>query len=263
MLIDSHTHLDFPQFKKDREKVIQRIKQVKIRVINVGSHRKACQDSVDLAQKHDFIYAAVGLHPHDAEKVKDINELVNFLRQLTKKPKVVAIGECGLDYYPVDQGKFRKEITPKLKEKQQKVFQAQLKLAEELKLPVIVHNRDAHQDVLQLIKAHNLTGTFHCFSGDKDFLKQVLGLGFYIGFCGNLTFKNAPELQALAKLTPLNRLLIETDCPYLSPEPLRGTRNEPVNVKIIAEYLAKLKNTSFAKVAQITTKNAQNLFQMI
>jgi len=262
MLVDTHAHLDFPQFNKDREQVIQRIKLAGMKVINVGSHRKACQDSVDLAQKYDFIYAAVGIHPHDAEDIKDINKLISYLHQLAKKPKVVAIGECGLDYYSVDQGKFRKTVTQKIKEKQKQVFQAQLKLAKELRLPVIIHNRDAHQDILQLIKPFKLTGVFHCFSGDKNFLEKVLNLGFYVGFCGNVTFKNAPRLQELAKLTPLNRLLVETDCPFLAPEPHRGTRSEPAHVKIIAECLAKLKGISLEKVAKITTENAKKLFRI-
>lgn len=263
MLVDTHAHLDFPQFDKDREEVIQRIKLAGIKVINVGSHRKACQDSVNLAQKYDFIYAAVGIHPHDAEKIKNTKRLIDYLSRLAKKPKVVAIGECGLDYYSVDQGKFRKTVTQKIKEKQIQVFQAQLRLAKELKLPVIIHNRDAHQDVLQLIKPFKLIGVFHCFSGDKNFLEEVLNLGFYVGFCGNVTFKNAPKLQKLAKLTPFNRLLVETDCPFLAPEPHRGTRSEPVHVKIIAECLAKLKNISLGEVVKLTTKNAQSLFKMV
>lgn len=282
MLIDTHTHLDFPEFDKDRERVIQETQKAGIKVINVGSHQKACQDSVNLAQKYDFIYAAVGIHPHDAEDIKDINKLTDFLRHLAKEPKVVAIGECGLDFHPVDQGKLRKNITSAIKEKQKEVFQAQLKLAQKLNLPVIIHcrsafaeataDKDVHRDILsaiggsasggQLIKSFKLTGVFHCFSGDKDFLAQVLKMGFYIGFCGNLTFKNAKNLWEIAKTAPLEKILIETDCPFLSPEPYRGLRNEPKNVRLIAEFLAQLRGIPFEKICQITTENAKILFKV-
>lgn len=263
MLIDTHAHLDFPQFDKDREEVIQRTQKEGVKVINVSSHFDTCQKAINLAQKYEGIWAAVGVHPHYAEEIKNLKKIAQLLKVLAKNPKVVGIGECGLDYH---------ESADVDKEKQKELFQTQLKLAQELKLPVIIHCREAYRDTLQIISAKGgstsggnpfkLSGVFHCFSGDKKFLQQILDLGFYIGFDGNVTFKNAPKLQELAKSTPLNRLLIETDCPFLSPEPLRGKRNEPMNVKIIAEFLAQIKGISLEKVAQITTNNAKNLFKI-
>ncbi len=262
MLIDTHAHLDFSQFDNDREKIIKETKSLGIKVINVGSHRQACLDSVNLAEKHKNIYAAVGIHPHDTEDVKDINKLIDFLEKLSREPKVIAIGECGLDYHPFDQGKFRKDLNLDIKNKQKEVFKAQFELAQKLKLPIIIHNRDSHQDLLKIIKDFKGRGVIHCFSGDKIFLKKVLNLGFYIGFDGNITFKNAKNLQEIVKLTPLEKILIETDCPFLAPEPFRGLRNEPKNVKIVAEFIGELKQISFSKVAQTTTQNAKNLFKI-
>lgn len=253
MLIDTHAHLDFPQFDKDREGVIQRTQKAGIKVINISSHLDTCQKAINLAQKYKGIWATVGVHPHYAEEIKNQKKLAQLLKKLIKNPKVVGIGECGLDYH---------ESANVDKEKQKKLFRTQLKLAQELKLPVVIHCREAFQDTLQIIKPFKLIGVFHCFSGDKNFLEKVLALGFYVGFDGNVTFKNAPRLQEIAKLTPLNRLLVETDCPFLSPEPFRGKRNEPVNIKIIAKFLAKLKGVSFEKIAKITTKNAKNLFKI-
>ncbi|MBU3956980.1 TatD family hydrolase [Patescibacteria group bacterium] len=253
MLIDTHAHLDFPQFNKDREKVIQRTQKAGIKVINVSSHLDTCQKAINLAQKYEGIWAAVGVHPHYAEEIKNQEKLAQLLKKLAKNPKVVGIGECGLDYH---------ESANVNNEKQKELFQTQLRLVQELKLPVIIHCREAFQDTLQIIKPLKLSGVFHCFSGDNNFLEKVLALGFYVGFDGNVTFKNAPKLQELAKLTPLNRLLVETDCPFLAPEPHRGTRSEPAHVKIIAECLAKLKGVSLEEVAKITTKNAKNLFKI-
>lgn len=252
-LIDTHAHLDFPQFNKDREEVIQRAQRAGVRVINVSSHFDTCQKAINLAQKYQGIWAAVGVHPHYAEEIKNQKKLSQQLKKLAKNPKVVGIGECGLDYH---------ESANVNKEKQKELFQTQLKLTQELKLPIIIHCREAFQDTFQIIKPFKLIGVFHCFSGDENFLEKVLNLGFYVGFDGNVTFKNAPQLQEIARLTPLNRLLVETDCPFLSPEPLRGKRNEPANVKIIAKFLAKLKGISFEKIAKITTQNAKNLFKI-
>jgi len=262
MLIDTHAHLDFSQFDQDREKIITELAKLGISIINVGSHKQACLDSVALAKKYENIYAAVGIHPHDAEKIRNIPELIEFLRDLAIKDKVVAIGECGLDYYTFDQGKFKKELTSKTKNQQKEVFKAQLELAKQLKLPVIIHNRESHADLLKIIKKFKNRGVLHCFAGDLKFLKEILDLGFYVGFDGNITFKNAQELQKAVKSTPLNRILIETDCPFLTPEPFRGLRNEPKNVKIIADFISGLKQLPLAKVVETTNKNAQKLFNL-
>ncbi len=260
MLIDTHVHLDFSQFDKDREKIIKELQNLDIKVINVGSHKQACLDSIELAKKHKNIYAAVGIHPHDAEEVKDIPKLIKFLEKLAKENKIVAIGECGLDYYSFDQGKFRKDLSPETKNKQKEVFKAQLKLSQKLKLPVIIHNRESHDDLLEIIKDFKGKGVIHCFSGDKKFLKEVLDLGFYVGFDGNITFKNALDLQEIVKAAPIDKILVETDCPFLTPEPFRGLRNEPKNVKIIAEFIAELKQLSFSKLIPILNKNTKDLF---
>jgi len=262
MLIDTHVHLDFSQFDKDREKIIKELQNLDIKVINVGSHKQACLDSIELAKKHKNIYAAVGIHPHDAEEVKDIPKLIKFLEKLAKENKIVAIGECGLDYYSFDQGKFRKDLSPETKNKQKEVFKAQLKLSQKLKLPVIIHNRESHDDLLEIIKDFKGKGVIHCFSGDKKFLKEVLDLGFYIGFDGNITFKNAKDLQEIVKAAPIDKILVETDCPFLTPEPFRGLRNEPKNVKIIAEFIAELKQLSFSKLIPILNKNTKDLFSI-
>jgi len=260
MLIDTHAHLDFSQFDKDREKIIRELKNLDIKIINVSSHKQACLDSISLAKKHKNVYAAIGIHPHDTEKVKDIPKLINFLKKLAKENKVIAIGECGLDYYSFDQGEFRKNLNSDTKNKQKEVFKAQLKLAQKLKLPVIIHNRESHNDLLKIIKDFKGRGVIHCFSGNKKFLKSVLNLGFYIGFDGNITFKNAKDLQEIAKVTPIDKILIETDCPFLTPEPFRGLRNEPKNVRIIAEFIAELKQLSFSKLIPILNKNTKDLF---
>lgn len=281
MLIDTHAHLDFPQFDQDRNKIIQRAKKASVKtILNVGTSLKNSRKSIELTQKHDNIYASVGLHPHEATHFDTLEyrSKAAMPKNLAKHLKVVAIGECGLDYYRLPKDKKQKA---QLKEKQKKLFKAQLGLAQELSLPVIIHNRNAHQDVIHIIKQtinyqqsrpeagqpateaiNNFRGVFHCFSGDKNFLQQVLDLGFYIGFCGNLTFKNAKNLQEIAKIAPLEKILLETDSPFLSPEPFRGKRNEPKNVKIIAEFLAQLKGIPFEKFVQTTTQNAEKLFNL-
>lgn len=249
MLIDTHAHLDFPPFDDNRSEVIQRALAELGLIINAGANLESSQKSVELAKNYPQIYAAVGIHPQDAQEVESLSQAMEKLRALAKNPKVVAIGECGLDYHGENIDK----------EKQKKFFKAQLDLAKEINLPVIIHCRDTQNEILQLIKAP-LKGVFHCFSGDKEFLKKVLDLCFYVGFCGNLTFKNAKELQEVAKIAPLERILLETDSPYLSPEPFRGLRNEPKNVKIICEFIAALKGLAPNEVAQTTTENAKKLF---
>ncbi len=268
MLIDTHAHLDFPDFDNDREQVIWQTKKAGIgKIVNVGSSLEGAKKSVELAQKYKEVYAAVGIHPHDAWGKESIKELAEILRELAKKPKVVAIGECGLDFHPVDQGKFKREITPALKEKQVEIFKIQFKLAQELNLPVIIHCRSAQNEILDLLVSYTSIsnrprGVFHCFSGDKEFLNQVLKMGFYIGFCGNLTFKNAKNLWEIAKIAPPERILIETDSPFLSPEPYRGLRNTPKNVKLIAEFLAQLKGKGLEEISKITMENAERLFRI-
>ncbi|MBU0549144.1 MAG: TatD family hydrolase [Candidatus Omnitrophica bacterium] len=252
MFIDTHCHLDFPDFDSDRNEVIQRAKQQGIGyIINVGSSLRASQASVDLAGQYDFIYASAGIHPHDADKVN--KETLNTIAGLCKSPRVVAVGEIGLDYYrglsSVDN--------------QKQLFINLLRLAESESLPVIIHCRQAQQDVLKILKDNNVSrGVVHCFSGDEAFLKQCLDLGFYISFTCNLTYKKADNLRRLARITPLERLLLETDAPFLAPEGFRGKRNEPVYVKYLAKKIAEIKEIKLEEIEKITTVNAQALFRL-
>lgn len=264
MLIDTHAHLNFQAFEKDLEAVIKRAQEAGVeKIINVGADLDSSQKALEIAQKYDCCYTSVGIHPHHAQKHRNTENYTETLKKLAQHPKVVAIGEIGLDYHPYESGGIADP------QKQKELFLAQLELAHKLNLPVIFHCREAHQEMLsaiggsasggQLIKS-SITGVFHCFSGNQQFLNQVLEMGFYVGFDGNLTFKNAQNLQEVAKIAPLEKILLETDSPYLTPEPLRGLRNEPKNVKITAEFLARLKDISFTKVCQITTENAQKVF---
>ncbi len=258
MLIDTHAHLNFQTFENDFKEVIKFSQDEGIeKIINVGADLDSSKRAVEIAQNHDCCYAAVGIHPHHADKLeKDWEEK---LEKLANNPKVVAIGECGMDYHPYQHGGI---TNPQI---QKEVFVQQLNLAYKLNLPVVLHCRDAHEDLLKIIEPSvidhpSLVGVCHCFSGDENFLKAILKLGFYVGFDGNLTFKNAKSLQEIAKITPLERILLETDSPYLSPEPYRGLRNTPANVKIIAEFLARLTKVPFDEVCQTTSENAQKVF---
>lgn len=242
MLVDSHAHVNFPELLTDIDGVVVRAKEAGVeKIINIGASMEDSAEAVKLAQKYDTMWATVGIHPENS--CADWNEF----EKLAKSSRVVAIGECGLD---------NKVGLSNQKE----VFLRQIKIARKLDLPLVIHIRDAQEDLMKMDLAES-RGVFHCFSGDRKYLDFVLGLNnFYISFAGNVTFKNAKELQELAKLVPLDKLLVETDCPYLAPEPLRGSRNEPANVKITATVLAKIKNVTLEELAQKTTENCQKLF---
>jgi TatD DNase family protein len=257
MLIDTHCHLDFPDFDNDREAVIERARQQGIGyIINIGSSLQASKNSIELAQRYDFIYATLGLHPHEAENfnpaiLKEINLLV-------KEKKVVAIGEIGLDYY------FREEPKKDIKILQEKLFRDLIGVARENELPLVIHNRNADFDLLSILKSEfknkTISGVVHCFSSDEEFLHTCLSLGFCISFTCNITYKKADNLRNLIKATPLDKLLLETDAPFLPPQIYRGKKNEPANVEILAQEIAKLKGVSFNEVADRTTRNAKDLF---
>ena len=259
MLIDTHAHLNFKAFKKDIEEVIRRALDEGVeKIINVGANLSSSQKAVEIAQKYGECFVSVGVHPHHAESDQEIEAQ---LETLAKNPKVVAVGETGLDYHSYKNGGIANP------QKQKEIFTTQLKLAQRLNLPVIFHCRDAHIDILQIIKASaenlqsSLRGVFHCFSGDEQFLKSVLQMGFYVGFDGNITYKNAYDLRELVRACPLEKLLLETDCPYLTPEPFRGLRNEPKNVKIIARAVAEIKELPFQIIEKQTTQNTHDLFR--
>ncbi|MEI6286973.1 MAG: TatD family hydrolase [Bacillota bacterium] len=253
-LFDSHAHLDDERFDGDREAVIERSRVAGMAgIINAGADMPSSRRSVELANSNDIIYAAVGIHPHDAKAVlaEDYDQLE---RWATMEKKVVAIGEIGLDYHY--------DFSPR--EIQREVFIRQLQLARQVNKPIIIHNRESHADMLDILENHarGLRGVFHCYSGSVEMLKQLLDMGLYISVGGPVTFANAKKLLEVVKHIPLNRLLIETDCPYLTPTPYRGKRNEPLYVEYVAEKIAGLLGLPTAALVDTTARNARELFRI-
>ncbi|MBU3942873.1 TatD family hydrolase [Patescibacteria group bacterium] len=245
MLIDSHAHLNFKDFNNDLEEVIGRCRAENIEVINVGAGINTSERAVEIAEKYNM-YAGIGVHPIHTESEFDIEKL----RELARSDKVVAIGEIGLDYFK-DYGKY--------KDKQKEIFIKQLDLAKELDLPIIIHCRMAHRDVLDILKDYNLKGVIHCFTGNWEEAKRYLDLGFYVGMNG-IMFKF--DLKEVIEKTPLDKILLETDCPYLIPPQVPQKRNEPIFMKYTAEEIAKIKNITFREVAQTTVQNTKTLFKI-
>ncbi|MBI5071508.1 TatD family hydrolase [Candidatus Falkowbacteria bacterium] len=276
MLFDTHAHLNFEAFENDWRETAKRALLAGIKIINVGSNLETSKKAVAIAEEFsEGVYAAVGLHPSEVQEEQlDIKEY----KKLAAHPKVVALGEIGLDYYRlpdtirpegaggVADGKQIKTPT-EIKNLQKEVLLKFLKLSEETKLPVIVHCRDAHADLIDLLekfdkpKGFDARGVMHCFSGSFEEARRYLNLGFLISFTGIITFAHF-EGETLAK-TPLNKIMVETDCPYLTPEPHRGKRNEPLFVEFVAKEVARIKNESYEEVARVTTENAKRLFQKI
>ncbi len=251
MVIDSHAHLDFSPFDPDREAVITRARAVgMVAILNVGTDLESSRASVALADRYDFIYAAVGVHPHDARTLTPA--VLEELRALACYPKVVAIGEIGLDYY--------RDLSPRPVQRQ--AFADQLALAAELGLPVVIHCRDAWADTLAILRGWSGRGVLHSYSGGPEHLEEVLAMGFFIGLSGPVTYAHAPRLQTVAATVPLDHLLVETDCPYLTPEPYRGRRNEPSYVWYVAGAVARARGMSAEEVARITAENAARLFHL-
>ncbi|ABY91389.1 TatD family hydrolase [Thermoanaerobacter brockii subsp. lactiethylicus] len=253
MLVDSHAHLEDEKYDKDREEVIEECKKDLTFLINVGSNILTSKQSIKLAHNYDFIYASVGIHPHDAQKEFD---KVEEIERLALQEKVVAIGEIGLDYYYNDPPK----------EFQKEVFIKQIRLAKKLNLPIIIHDRDAHGDILDILKQEwtkDLRGVFHSYSGSVEMAFQAIEMNFYISLGGPVTFKNAKKPKEVVKAVPIEKLLIETDSPYLTPEPYRGKRNTPVYVKFVAEKIAELREMSYEEVCRITAENAIKLFDIL
>jgi TatD DNase family protein len=259
MFVDSHAHIDGPEFDADREEVIQRALAAGVSaILNVGTgdpHSGALERAVELAEKHKNIYTAIGTHPHDARFFDDkAEQRINGLLQ--ESPRVIAWGEIGLD--------FHYDNSPR--DVQMEVFRRQVQLAKNARLPVIVHTREAEDETIEILKSHlsgsDPPGVMHCFSGSLQLAQQTLELGFLISFSGIVTFKNAQDLRAIAEQVPLDKLLIETDCPFLSPVPFRGKRNEPANVVEVARCLAELRGMSLEEIARITTENFASLFNL-
>ena len=250
MYFDSHSHMDDRRFDGDREEIINDLKNHGVGLLmNVGCDLPSSERSVALAEQYAFVYAAVGSHPDDADHVN--GKLLDRYRSLAMHEKVRAIGEIGLDYHYEDVPRAQQVIA----------FEQQLELAEALKLPVIVHEREAHGDAMEIVKRHpEVRGVFHCFSGSKELALWLVERGWYIGFTGVVTFKNARRAVEAVQALPLERILIETDCPYMAPEPYRGRRNDSRYVPLVAARIATLKGISPEEAGSITTENAKRLF---
>ena len=253
MLFDTHAHLNDRAFDADRTQLLETLPQQGISfLMNAGCSLDSSRECVAMAQQYPYVYAAVGSHPDAADEVCDgVLEEYKKLCKLTDKVK--AIGEIGLDYHYED--------IPR--ELQKKAFIAQMELAREVKLPVIVHEREAHQDGMDIVRQFpEVTGVFHCYSGSAEMAKQLVDLGWYIGFTGVLTFKNARKAIEAAQAIPLDRIVIETDCPYMSPEPYRGKRNDPSRVLYVADKLAEIRGISPEEARAITLENGKRLYRI-
>ena len=257
-MIDTHTHLDDARFDGDRDTVLARAREVGVEtLITIGCDLPTSRAAVDMADRYPFIYATVGVHPHEVKQIGD--SWYDDLRRLAQHPKVVAYGEIGLDYH-------YNYSPPKL---QRDRFREQICVARELGLPIVVHTREAQEDTIKILKEEKgseVGGVFHCFSGDAGLAKDALDLGFFLSFSGVITFQNATRLRDIARTVPMDRILVETDCPYLTPVPHRGKRNEPAYVKFVAEKIAELRNStepiSVEEIGGITSQNARRLFKI-
>jgi TatD DNase family protein len=259
MFIDSHAHIDGPEFDADRDEMIRRAREAGVlAILNVGTgdpHSGALERAVELATKYESVYTAVGTHPHDARLFDDQaeNRITNLIKQSSR---VIAWGEIGLD--------FHYDNSPR--DTQMEVFRRQLRTAREASLPVIVHTREAEEETIEILRsewgASGLPGIMHCFSGSGLLAERAIDLGMFISFSGIVTFKKADDLRAIAKVVPLDRLLIETDCPYLAPVPYRGTRNEPAYVVEVARCLAELRGVSLEEMGWVTAENFGRLFEL-
>jgi TatD DNase family protein len=276
--IDTHCHLNFEAFKEDWREVLDKAMEARVeKIIVVGASLESSIRAVELAQEHPALYASVGIHPHHVREFSVSNDQfsINFqlfneqmskLKELAKRPRVVAIGETGLDYHVPKVSKYPAELLPiteELKSLQRNLFREQIKLAQEMNLPMILHSREAKEEVLEILKQvqddDKIQGTFHCFGGSKKYLKRILAAGFYVGFDGDITY--VPDRAGVAGNVPLDRLLLETDSPLLTPFPHRGERNEPINVKLIAQKQAKIRNMTLEDIEEQTTNNAESLFK--
>jgi len=252
MFTDSHAHIQLSQFNRDRDAVLKRAHKAEVSsILVIGFDMESSLGAVELAEAHTHIYATVGMHPHDAKDLT--SDVLKTFRELAEHPKVIALGEIGLDYY--------RDLSPRLVQKA--AFEQQLDLAEELQMPVVIHNRDAYTDILPILEARRgrVLGVLHCFTGDVELLQRSLAIGFYIGIGGIVTYPNAKDVQAVARAVPKDRLLIETDCPWLAPQFRRGKRTEPAYVRAVAEKIADLRHTSIETIGEITTQNFNVLME--
>ncbi|AHM55536.1 putative deoxyribonuclease YabD [Peptoclostridium acidaminophilum DSM 3953] len=254
MLFDTHAHITDEKYDADRDDLLERLGQSDVKyIVNPGVDIPSSVKAIDLAKRYEFLYAAIGIHPHEAAGADE--ESMNVLRELSKCEKVVAIGEIGLDYYY--------EFSPK--DIQKEVFKRQIELANETGLPIIVHDRDAHADTFSIIKKYKAPGTgcvLHCYSGSKEMALEYVKLGCYISIAGPVTFKGNNKTAEVVREIPLERLLIETDSPYLTPVPFRGKRNDPTKVEHVAAMIAQIRGLSYEQVCQKTSENALRFFNI-
>lgn len=253
MLIDSHAHIDDEKFNEDREAVLENAREAGVKIIiNPGADEASSYRAVEMSEKYPMVYATVGIHPHDA---KDYDEKKHgaLLKAWAEKEKVLAIGEIGLDYHY--------DYSPR--DVQQEVFIKQMLIAKETALPIVIHNRESMEDMVRILKTYfapEYGGIMHSYSGSVEMAKIFLEMGFYLSISGPLTFKNARKLPEVVAMMPLDRLLVETDSPYLTPTPYRGKRNEPAYVRLVAAEIARIRGISLEEVAEATTQNAKKAF---
>lgn len=252
MYFDSHSHMDSACFDAERDELIRSFAEKQVEgFVNIGCDLESSRRSIALAEQYPFVWAAVGSHPDDADHVDD--DLIETYRQLAAHEKVVAIGEIGLDYHYED---VPRDI-------QKRAFEAQLEVAREMNLPVVVHEREAHADAMEIIDRYpDVTGVFHCYSGSLEMAKELVKRGWYIGFTGVVTFKNARKAVEVVKWLPLDRILIETDCPYMAPEPFRGRRNDTGLVPLVGKAIAAHRGEPEELIMNATTQNARRLFRI-
>ncbi len=248
-IFDSHAHYDDEAFDPDRDELLNHISQNGVcAVINAGCDLPSSHEGIALSQKYPFFYSSIGIHPHEAQSVTQ--ETIEELRSLAQNPKVVAVGEIGLDYHY--------DLSPR--EKQREVFEQQLLLAKELSLPVIIHSREATEETLTLLKKYRPQGVVHCFSGSAETAREIVGLGMYLGFTGMITFKNTKHALEAIQAVPADRLLLETDCPYMTPVPYRGKRCDSTMIALTAQKMAQLKNLPVQEMIDLARQNTCRLF---
>lgn len=254
MIFDTHAHYDDEAFDEDRDRLLAGLRDQGIEnVVNIGASMKTSQNALSLTEQYPFIYGAVGVHPSETAELND--RLMDQLKDMAEHPKIVAVGEIGLDYYWDEPDR----------ETQEYWFVRQLNLAKEVNLPVVIHSRDAARDTLDIIKEHHggkTGGVIHCFSYGTELAGEYLSMGFYIGIGGVVTFKNARKLKEVVEYMPMDRLVLETDCPYLSPEPFRGKRNSSLNLPYVVKAVSQIKGISEEEVISITRRNARTLYRI-
>ena len=251
MIFDTYAHYDDEAFDDDREKLLERMQNRGVEyIVNVGASMSSCKSTIGLVRRFPYVYGALGVHPDEVSELTE--EDYQWLKKSIYKPKIVAVGEIGLDYHWNDN-----------KEQQIEWFEKQMDIAREAELPIIIHSRDAANDTYEVMKANKadeIGGVIHCFSYTKEMAEKFLDMGFYLGIGGVITFKNAKKLREVVEYMPMDRMVIETDCPYLTPEPNRGKRNDSFNLPYVVNKIAEIKNISPAEVIDITSNNAKDLY---